>query len=73
MFSSNFASIGNGIGTSTEVETKAMTHGHSLVLLHNDLMDWNESNFDELWNTVVEYKLTDSDNNEYGEVSKVIK
>lgn len=73
MCSSNFASIGNGIGTSTEVETKAIPHGHSLVLLHNDLVDWNESNFDELWNTVVKYKLTDSDNNEYGEVSKVIK
>lgn len=50
-----------------------MTHSHSLVLLHNDLVDWNEFNFNELWNTVVKYKLTDSDNNEYGEVPKVIK
>lgn len=73
MCSSNFVSIGNSIGTNTKVETKATTHGHSLVLLHNDLVDWNESNFDELWNTVVKYKLADSDNNEYGEVLKVIK
>lgn len=43
------------------------------MLLHNDLVNWNDSDFDELWGATVKYKLTKSDDDEYWEVVKVIK
>ena len=51
----------------------SMTHSDSLVLLHNDLVNWNDSDFDELWGATVKYKLTKSDDDEYHEVVKVIR
>lgn len=67
----------NGIGfigaPSTETTEKTVTHSDSLVRLHNDLVNWNDSDFDELWNATVKYKLTKSDDDEYWEVVKVIK
>lgn len=62
------------IGTiSNQSDEKSMTHSDSLVLLHNDLVNWNDSDFDELWNATIKYKLTKSDDDEYSEVVKVIK
>ena len=49
------------------------SHEDSLVQLHNDLVNWNDSDFDELWGATVKYKLTKSDDDEYHEVVKVIK
>ena len=64
---------GSSDETNTQVETKPMSHSDSLVQLHNDLVNWNDSDFDELWNATVKYKLTKSDDDEYWEVVKVIK
>ena len=58
---------------STETTKKPMTHSDSIVQLHNDLVNWNDSDFDELWNATVKYKLMKSDDEEYHEVVKVIK
>ena len=58
---------------STENTEKPISHSDSLVLLHNDLVNWNDSDFDELWNATAKYKLTKSDYDEYSEVVKVIK
>ena len=44
-----------------------------MVLLHNDLVNWNDSDFDELWSASVKYQLTKSDGDNYHEVVKVIK
>ena len=66
-------SIGFIGAPSTETTEKAVTHSDSLVRLHNDLVNWNDSDFDELWNATVKYKLTKSDDDEYWEVVKVIK
>lgn len=63
----------SGGETNTKVETKMTSHEDSLVQLHNDLVNWNDSDFDELWNATVKYKLTKSDDDEYHEVVKVIK
>lgn len=68
-----FVGAGNGGGTNTKVEAKPMSYGDSLVQLHNDLVNWNDSDFDELWNATVKYKLTKDDDRKYGEVVKVIK
>lgn len=67
-------SIGTRSGgeTNTKVETKMTSHEDSLVQLHNDLVNWDDSDFDELWNATVKYKLTKNDE-EYHEVVKVIK
>ena len=54
-------------------DEKSMTHSDSLVRLHNDLVNWNDSDFDELWGATVKYKLTKSDDDGYWEVVKVIK
>lgn len=59
--------------TTTKVETKMTSHEDSLVQLHNELVNWNDSDFDELWGATVKYKLTKSDDDEYHEVVKVIK
>ena len=59
--------------TNTQVETKPMSHSDSLVQLHNDLVNWSDSDFDELWNATAKYKLTYNDDKEYGEVVKVIE
>lgn len=59
--------------TTTKVETKMTSHEDSLVQLHNDLVNWNDSDFDELWGATVKYKLTKRDDDEYHEVVKVIK
>lgn len=59
--------------TTTKVETKMTSHEDSLVQLHNDLVNWNDSDFDELWNATVKYKLTKNDDDKYHEVVKVIK
>lgn len=64
---------GSSDETNTQVETKPMSHSDSLVQLHNDLVNWNDSDFNELWNATVKYKLTNDDDKEYGEVVKVIK
>lgn len=62
------------IGTiGNQSNEKSMTHSDSLVQLHNDLVNWNDSDFDELWNATVKYKLTKNDDDEYYEVVKVIK
>lgn len=66
-------SIGFIGAPSTETTEKAVTHSDSLVRLHNDLVNWNNSDFDELWGATVKYKLTKSDDDEYWEVVKVIK
>lgn len=58
---------------SNQSDEKSMTHSDSLVLLHNNLVNWNDSNFDKLWNATVKYQLTKSDDDEYWEVVKVIK
>lgn len=67
----------NGIGfigvPSTETTEKTVTHSDSLVRLHNDLVNWNDSDFDELWNATVKYRLTKDDDDKYYEVVKVIK
>lgn len=67
----------NGVGfigaISNQSDEKSMTHSDSLVQLHNDLVNWNDSDFDELWGAAVKYQLTKSDNDEYWEVVKVIK
>ena len=59
--------------TNTKVETKMMSHKDSLVQLHNDLVNWNDSDFDNLWNATVKYKLIKNDDDKYHEVVKVIK
>lgn len=62
------------IGTiSNQSDEKSMTHSDSLVILHNDLVNWNDSDFDELWNATVKYQLTKNDDDKYHEVVKVIK
>lgn len=66
-------SIGFIGAISNQSAEQSMTHSDSLVQLHNDLVNWNDSDFDELWNATVKYKLTKSDNDEYWEVVKVIK
>lgn len=66
-------SIGFIGAVSNQSDEKSMTHGDSLVLLHNDLVNWNDSDFDELWNATVKYKLTKSDDDKYHEVVKVIR
>lgn len=66
-------SIGFIGAISNQSGEKLMTHSDSLVQLHNDLVNWNDSDFDELWNATVKYKLTKSDDDEYHEVVKVIK
>lgn len=58
---------------SNQSDEKSMTHSDSLVQLHNDLVNWNDSDFNELWNATVKYKLSKSDDDEYWEVVKVIK
>ena len=58
---------------SNQGDEKSMTHSDSLVQLHNDLVNWNDSEFDELWNATVKYKLTKNDDDKYHEVVKVIK
>lgn len=63
----------SGDKTNTKVETKMTSHEDSLVQLHNDLVDWNDSDFDELWSATVKYKLTKNDDDEYHEVVNVIK
>lgn len=66
-------SIGFIGAISNQSDEQSMTHSDSLVQLHNDLVNWNDSDFDELWNATVKYKLTTSDDDEYWEVVKVIK
>lgn len=66
-------SIGFMGALSNETDEKPITHSDSLVLLHNDLVNWNDSEFDELWNATVKYKLTKNDDDKYHEVVKVIK
>lgn len=67
-----FIGTRSGGETNTKVETKMTSHEDSLVQLHNDLVNWDDSDFDELWNATVKYKLTKNDE-EYHEVVKVIK
>lgn len=57
-------SIGFIGAPSTETTEKPMSHSDSLVLLHNDLVNWSDSDFDGLWNATVKYKLTKSDDDE---------
>ena len=66
-------SIGFMGALSNETDEKPITHSDSLVLLHNDLVNWNDSDFDELWSASVKYQLTKSDGDNYHEVVKVIK
>lgn len=66
-------SIGFIGAISNQSDEQSMTHSDSLVQLHNDLVNWNDSDFDELWGATVKYKLTKSDDDEYWEVVKVIK
>lgn len=66
-------SIGFMGALSNETDEKPITHSDSLVLLHNDLVNWNDSDFDELWSASVKYKLTKNDDDKYHEVVKVIK
>ena len=66
-------SVGFIGAVSNQSDEISMTHNDSLVLLHNDLVNWNDSDFDELWGATVKYKLTKSDDDEYWEVVKVIK
>lgn len=66
-------SVGFIGAVSNQSDEKSITHSDSLVLLHNDLVNWNDSDFDELWGATVKYKLTKSDDDEYWEVVKVIK
>lgn len=68
-----FIGTRSGGETNTKVETKMTSHEDSLVQLHNDLVNWNDSDFDGLWNATVKYKLTKNDDDEYHEVVKVIK
>lgn len=68
-----FIGTRSGGEMNTKVETKMTSHEDSLVQLHNDLVNWNDSDFDELWNATVKYKLTKNDDDEYHEVVKVIK
>lgn len=68
-----FMGTRSGGETNTKVETKMISHEDSLVQLHNDLVNWNDFDFDELWNATVKYKLTKNDDDEYHEVVKVIK
>lgn len=67
----------NGVGfigaISNQSDEKSITHSDSLVLLHNDLVNWNDSDFDELWNATVKYRLTKDDDDKYYEVVKVIR
>ena len=66
-------SIGFIGAISNQSAEQSMTHSDSLIRLHNDLVNWNDSDFDELWGATVKYKLTKSDDDEYWEVVKVIK
>ena len=66
-------SIGFIGAISNQSDEQSMTHSDSLVQLHNDLVNWNDSDFDELWGATVKYKLTKSDDDKYWEVVKVIK
>ena len=67
----NSVSLISAINNQGDEDT--ITHSDSLVQLHNDLVNWNDSDFNELWNSTVKYKLTKSDDDEYWEVVKVIK
>lgn len=58
---------------SNQSDEKSITHSDSLVLLHNDLVNWNDADFDELWNATVKYRLTKDDDDKYYEVVKVIR
>ena len=66
-------SVGFISAISNQGDEKSITHSDSLIQLHNDLVNWNDSDFNELWNSTVKYKLTKSDDDEYWEVVKVIK
>lgn len=66
-------SVGFTSAISNQGDEKSITHSDSLIQLHNDLVNWNDSDFNELWNSTVKYKLTKSDDDEYWEVVKVIK
>lgn len=66
-------SVGLISAISNQGDEKSITHSDSLIQLHNDLVNWNNSDFNELWNSTVKYKLTKSDDAEYWEVVKVIK
>ena len=66
-------SVGFTSAISNRGDEKSITHSDSLIQLHNDLVNWNDSDFNELWNSTVKYKLTKSDVDEYWEVVKVIK
>lgn len=66
-------SIGFIGATSNQSAEQSMTHSDSLVQLHNDLVNWNDSDFDKLWNATVKYRLTKDDDDKYYEVVKVIK
>lgn len=66
-------SIGFIGAISNQSDEKPMTRSDSLVQLHNDLVNWNDYDFDELWNATVKYKLTKNDDDKYHEVVKVIK
>lgn len=68
-----FIDTRSGGETNTKVETKMTLHEDSLVRLHNDLVNWNDSDFDKLWNATVKYRLTKDDDDKYHEVVKVIK
>ena len=46
-------SIGVIGAISNQSDEQSMTHSDSLVQLHNDLVNWNDSEFDELWNATV--------------------
>ena len=66
-------SVGFISAISNQGDEKSITHSDSLIQLHNDLVNWNDSDFNDLWNSTVKYKLTKSDDDEYWEVVKVIK
>ena len=66
-------SIGVIGAISNQSDEQSMTHSDSLVQLHNDLVNWNDSDFDELWNATVKYRLTKDDDDKYYEVVNVIR
>lgn len=65
-------SIGFMGAISNQSDEPSMTHSDSLVQLHNDLVNWNDSDFDKLWSATVKYRLTKDDDDKYYEVVKVI-
>ena len=68
-----FIGTRSGGETNTKVETKMTSHEDSLVQLHNDLVNWNDSDLDELCNATLKYMLNKNDDDKYYEVVKVIK